>query len=293
MPKFTQVRADAFESIQINAGVLLSAFDPSAGTFSKQNIIGTTTGGVSFNSNLETVDFGEDVDNVPSNTWQLKKVTQFSPTVSGTFVTVDSTLGKRLVTAATVSNGHIIPKNLLEESDFEDIWLVGDYSDKNGAANGGFVAIHIKHAFSTGGFQWQTTKNGKGQFAFEFTGHYDMDDVDDPPFEIYIKAGTADPVWSIHGPEDKSATAGTSTSFTVSVYYDDDPTIVITGLTYQWQREVGAAPWTDIEGETSSTISIGNVTSGMNGNKYRVKVTDNVGLTKYSSAATLTVTAGA
>lgn len=196
MPKFTQVRADTFENIQINAGIILSEFTPSTGTFDKKDIIGATTGGLSFNSNLETVDFGEDVDNVPANTWQLKRVTQFSPVVSGTFVTVDTTLGKMLVAAVDADGQdttHIIPSNLLDQGDFNDIWIVGDYSDKNGATNGGFVAIHIKNAFSTGGFQWQSTKNGKGQFAFEFTGHYNLDDVDDQPFEIYIKAGTAEP----------------------------------------------------------------------------------------------------
>lgn len=196
MPKFTQVRADTFENIQINAGIILSDFTPSTGTFDKKDIIGATTGGLSFNSNLETVDFGEDVDNVPANTWQLKRVTQFSPVVSGTFVTVDTTLGKMLVAAAKADGQdttHIIPTNLLDQSSFNDIWIVGDYSDKNGTVNGGFVAIHVKNAFSTGGFQWQSTKNGKGQFAFEFTGHYNLDDVDDQPFEIYIKAGSAEP----------------------------------------------------------------------------------------------------
>ena len=27
-------------------------------------------------------------------------------------------------------------------------------------------------------------------FAFEFTGHYSIDDIDTVPFEIYVKAGT-------------------------------------------------------------------------------------------------------
>lgn len=294
MPKFTQVRADAFESIQINAGVLLSTFDPTSGTFSKTNIIGTTSGGVSFNSNLETTDFGEDIDNVPANTWQLKRVTQFSPTISGTFVSVDTALGKRLVSAAAISGtGHIVPKTLLTEADFEDIWFVGDYSDKNGNANGGFIAIHVKHAFSTGGFQLQTTKNGKGTFSFEFTGHYDMDDIDDQPFEIYVKAGAAEPEWAIHGPSDSSTTVGGSATFNVNVYYDSDPTIVISGLEYQWQRSATGNAWTDIEGATASQLNIQNASSGMDGNKYRCKVTDGDGLSKYSSAATLSVSAGA
>lgn len=193
--KFTQVRTDTFQSIQINAGILLSEFDPKTGTYDKANIIGATTGGNSFNSNPEFVDFGEDVDNVPANTKQLKRLQSYSPELSGTFVTLNNALGKMLVAAAEIDSAdtnHIIPSTALSEEDFGDIWLVGDYSDKNGATGGGFIAIHVKNALNTGGFQMQTTKDGKGNFAYTFTGHYDLDNMDDAPFELYIKTGTAE-----------------------------------------------------------------------------------------------------
>ena len=122
MPKYTQVRADAFESIQINAGILLSSFDPASGSYNRANIIGTTSGGVNFNSNTETIDYGEDVDNVPKNTYQLKRVSQFSPSFSGNFVTVDAGLGKKLTAAADIvgtAGTHIVPKNLLSASDLD------------------------------------------------------------------------------------------------------------------------------------------------------------------------------
>lgn len=192
--KYTQVRADTFESIQINAAILLSDFTPETGAYEKTAIIGATTGGSQFNSNPTFVDFGEDVDNVPPNTKQLKRVQYYDPTLTTTFVTADTALGKKLVAAADIDGTtHIIPRASLSVTDFGDIWLVGDYSDKNGTTNGGFVAIHIKNALNTGGFQWQTGKDEKGQFAAEFHGHYDLDDIDDQPFEIYIKAGTAEP----------------------------------------------------------------------------------------------------
>ena len=57
---------------------------------------------------------------------------------------------------------------------------------------GGFIAIKLLNALSTGGFQLQTADKSKGQFAFEFTGHYSMSAQDIVPFEIYIKAGTAE-----------------------------------------------------------------------------------------------------
>lgn len=48
------------------------------------------------------------------------------------------------------------------------------------------------NALSTGGFQMQTADEAKGQFAFEYTAHYSMSAQDTVPFEIYIKAGTAE-----------------------------------------------------------------------------------------------------
>ena len=53
--------------------------------------------------------------------------------------------------------------------------------------------MHLINALSTGGFQIQSTDKAKGQFAFSFTGHYSMDDQSRVPFEIFVKAGTAEP----------------------------------------------------------------------------------------------------
>lgn len=189
MSEFTQVRATAFEEIQMNAGVVLDDFTPETGV--KGNIIGVTRGGLSFNSNPEYEDFGEDMDNVPANTWQLKRVRSYDPALSGNWVTITAAEAKRMNGAGTLSGNKITPSHELKESDFDDFWVVGDYSDKNnGAATAGFVAIHLMHALNTGGMQWQTTKDGKGQFAFDYHGHYDLTNIDQVPYEIYVKAGT-------------------------------------------------------------------------------------------------------
>lgn len=189
MSEFTKVRATAFEEIQMNAGIVCDEFTPATGAIG--NILGVTTGGLSFASNPEYEDFGEDMDNVPANTWQLKRIKSYDPALSGNWVTLTAEEAKRLVGAGTLESTHIIPGNQLKETDFDDIWLIGDYSDKNtGAATAGYIAIHIMHALNTGGFQWTSAKDGKGQFAFDYHGHYDMTDIDTIPFEIYVKAGT-------------------------------------------------------------------------------------------------------
>lgn len=190
--KFTQVAPDAFAKLQLNAGVLLTEFDPTSPTLDKTKIFGATSGGVSFATNPKYVDFGEDIDNVPSNTKQLKRLQSVNPVMSGTFKTADTAVAKALMAAADVEGDKITPRGTLDDGDFFDLWWVGDYSDKTGATKGGFMAILLKDALSTGGFQIQSNDDGKGDFAFEFTGHYDLTNIDVLPFEVYIKTGTAE-----------------------------------------------------------------------------------------------------
>ena len=193
--KFTRIPETAFQTLQLNAGILLSDFTPSTGTVDEADILGATSGGVNFTATPTYSDFGEDIDNCPVNVLELKKLDSWAVTMSGTFITVDTGLAKTLIGAAdigTPDSTKITPRNDLLETDFSDIWWVGDYSDKNGDTNGGYVAIHMLNGLSTGGFQLQSGNRVKGQFAFEFTGHYSIDEQDTVPFEVYIKAGTAE-----------------------------------------------------------------------------------------------------
>lgn len=190
--KYTKIPQDTFKNLQLNAGVLLSAFEPSSATASDESILGATSGGVSFEAAPSFSDFGEDIDNCPANMKELKRLDSWEVKLSGSFVTVDTALGKKLIGAADVSAEKITPRNDLKDEDFADIWWVGDYSDKNGETNGGFVAIHLINALSTGGLKIQSNSKGKGTFDFEFTAHYSMSSQDVVPFEMYVKAGTAE-----------------------------------------------------------------------------------------------------
>ena len=190
--KYTKIPETTFQNLQLNAGVLLSAFDPGTAEVTNEAIIGATTGGVNFTATPTFSDYGEDIDNCPKNMKELKKLDAWEISMSGTYVTVDANAVKSLVGAADVSGNKITPRNDVLLSDFTDIWWVGDYSDKNGETNGGFVAIHMMNALSTGGFAIQSSDNGKGNFAFTYTAHYSMDAQDTVPFEVYVKAGTAE-----------------------------------------------------------------------------------------------------
>ena len=193
--KYTKIPENTFQNIQLNAGVLLSSFTPSSATVSEEAIIGATTGGINFTATPTYIDFGEDIDNCPKNMKELKKLDSWEAKCSGTFVTVNTAVAKSLIGAADIGSSDttkVTPRNDLAQADFSDIWIVGDYSDKNGDTNGGFVAIHMMNALSTGGFQIKTADKAKGQFEFEYTAHYSMSAQDTVPFELYIKAGTAE-----------------------------------------------------------------------------------------------------
>ena len=193
--KYTKIPETTFQNLQLNAGVLLSSFTPSSATISDEAIIGATTGGINFTATPTYTDFGEDIDNCPKNMKELKKLDSWEAKCSGTFVTIDTAVAKSLIGAADIGTSDttkVTPRNDLAQADFSDIWIVGDYSDKNGATNGGFVAIHMMNALSTGGFQIKTEDKAKGQFAFEYTAHYSMSAQGTVPFEVYVKAGTVE-----------------------------------------------------------------------------------------------------
>ena len=190
--KYTKIPETTFQNLQLNAGVLLSAFDPGTATVANESIIGATTGGVNFTATPTFSDYGEDIDNCPKNMKELKKLDSWEISLSGTYVTVDANAVKALVGAADVSGNKITPRNDLKLTDFTDVWWVGDYSDHNGETNGGYVAIHMMNALSTGGFAIQSSDNGKGNFAFTYTAHYSMSAQETVPFEVYVKAGTAE-----------------------------------------------------------------------------------------------------
>ena len=190
--KFTKIPETTFQNLQLNAGVLLSTFNPETAEVTNTSIIGATTGGVNFTAKPTFSDYGEDIDNCPKNMMELKKLDAWEISMSGTYVTVDVNAVKSLVGAADVSANKVTPRNDVKLSDFTDVWWVGDYSDKNGETNGGYVAIHMMNTLSTGGFAIQSSDNGKGNFAFTYTAHYSMEAQDTVPFEVYVKAGTVE-----------------------------------------------------------------------------------------------------
>lgn len=196
---FTQVRETTFMELQPNAGVALKEFDPAAftGELDPTKILFATSGGLQFNDTPEYRDAGESVDNAPKNTMELKKFVRREIKVSGTMITFTPEVVKMAMAAAdtstvsvTGSSGgkvtKITPRDDLKAEDFTDFWMVGDRID------GGYFAVHLKNALSTGGFSWKTNDQDNGTSDFELTAHYSIKKQNEVPYEAYVMEAAAE-----------------------------------------------------------------------------------------------------
>ena len=229
MGNFTKITQEAFDELQVDAGLLLNTFDPASPSAPDSAIICATTGGIAISCVPTYSDWGEDVDNCPNNLKEFKHLDGWDCKISTTAIGTDPDLIKLSLGAATNTiaesyaltqdtdivagktyytrtgtdpnyvytpvatpvkaslgtyyersmTGKIVPNRTLAQTDFSDIWWVGDRAD------GGFVAVKMINALSTGGFSLQTTKNGKGQISIELTGHVSISAQDTMPMEFY------------------------------------------------------------------------------------------------------------
>ena len=178
---FYKIPNDTFDGLQLEAGVLLTDFDPSDPEVVDSAIVCATTGGISISATPEYTDLGEDVDNVPPNMKELKSDPKWTCQIATTGLGTTPEAIRLALGAAdiTASTGKIAPRSALNQDDFADLWWVGDKAD------GGFVAAKLINALSTGGFSLQSTKDGKGQVSLEFTGHVSIEAQDVMPIEFY------------------------------------------------------------------------------------------------------------
>ena len=104
MGRFTKVSTDAFDELQMNAGVLLRTFNPvSPAEPASADIIATTTGGIHAVCEPTYSDFGEDVDNVPNNMMEYKHLEGWNCYLGFTSIKFNSENVKMGVGAADLS----------------------------------------------------------------------------------------------------------------------------------------------------------------------------------------------
>ena len=186
MGTYAVIPESTFQDMQLDAGVLLKQFDPANPVVVNADIITATTGGVQATCQPSYSDLAEDVDNVPNGMKEFKHLDYWDCSLSTTALGTSPAMIKRSLGCADIDSNDatkIIPRADLSQTDFSDVWWVGDKAD------GGFVAIQLKNALSTEGFSLQTTKNGKGQTALTLSGHVSITAQKEVPMVFYSVAG--------------------------------------------------------------------------------------------------------
>lgn len=180
--KFTKIPSDTFESLQLDAGVILKNFDPDNVVEPQDaDMVCATTGGITINCQAQYSDLGEDVDNCPGDLMELKHLDKWSCTMQFTALSTSEEGFILALGAADVdpTTGAVKPRKDLMLTDFVNRWWVGDRAD------GGAVAVKIKNALSDSGFSLKTTKDGKGNLTVTLKGHVSINHQDDIPMEFY------------------------------------------------------------------------------------------------------------
>lgn len=228
MGRFTKIPSDAFDKLQLDAGVLLKRFDPENPQISDSDIICATTGGINASCVPTYSDFAEDVDNAMNGLKEFKHLDGHDCKISTTGLGTSPELIKLALGAADIpgtNTSKIVPRRSLSQSDFKDIWWAGD------KANGGFVAIRLINALSTGGFVLQTGKNAKGQITLEISGHPSASAQDVVPMEFYSSDDLGSGAVSVQQlltnvtSDFEDISASTSSNLVVTLTADDGYTI--------------------------------------------------------------------
>lgn len=267
MGRFTKIPQNTFEALQLDAGVLLKTFNPASPTFADSAILTATTGGLTVACTPTYSDMGADVDNCPNNLKELKHLDGWDCSIQTNSLGTTLELLRYALGAADITAGtsKVAPRKDLSQNDFSDLWWVGDKAD------GGFVAVRLINALSTGGFSLKTTKNGKGTISITLTGHVSIAAQDTMPMEFYSIDGSGLAYLSLfsEGGSSSGKTKITASGYTpsssesykyklasapVSVAYED---VLTTG----WTSWDGSA---DITATTGQYITVAVVVTASN-----------------------------
>lgn len=191
---FTQVPEELQETLQKNAGILLTDFDPKKviddayKAEMRKNILLATNGGVSFKDDISWSDGAEGIDNMPTGTKETLEVESREVKLSGTGKSVSSEAMVRLMATAIKEEEEeglevYTPTDVVDISMFETLWYVCDYGTK-----GGFIAIKMDNTLNRDGFSMQSANKNKGDFAFGFQAHYSIENTDTVPYKIYKRS---------------------------------------------------------------------------------------------------------
>lgn len=189
------IRPEAFDHLQLNAGIFIASFDHSnvtdaaalktaiaAAVTAGTNILGVTRGGGSFNVTKETRT--PEVDGMRYPFKGSDFVDSVDAYLSGTLLEVNPDNFKRLLgTGVKTTSGKkttVTMRTAVNTTDYiSTLCWVGDIAD------GSMVLIELDNAFNTADFSMTFTDKGEGTMTFEFHARQaNVNDYDNAPFRV-------------------------------------------------------------------------------------------------------------
>lgn len=192
----TGLRPDSYTNLQLNAGLFLKHFDPSAAKtpaelksliadaiLREECVIGATRGGGSFQARPETRAIEADglrtaaVGSIVTDRWVVK--------MTGTMLEITpANFAAALACAEVTKVGQVTcvrARMDIRETDYiPSLCWVGDTSR-------GFVVIQLDNALNVSGANFTFTDRGEGTLPFEFQAHQALAAEDGcAPFRIYF-----------------------------------------------------------------------------------------------------------
>ena len=186
---FTGFSKNTPKHLQLDAGAFLKNYDVTTDTWAtakEDKLLGATVGGGSFSA-VPTVRNIE-VDGVKGAVKDLTAIDEWVVTLTVnvkeiTAETLKMALAGGVSTAADTPANYtkITAKGSIDDADYADnITWVGRLSGSEDP-----VIIVVKNALATNGLTISFADKSEGMIPVTVTGHYSLDDLETPPFDIY------------------------------------------------------------------------------------------------------------
>ena len=189
MRKYSGFTTETAQSLLLNAGAFFKNFDPATDTFDSAvaagKLIGATKGGGEFSAVPEVRQI--EVDGVAGRAKGLEIIDSWEVYLKATVLEIkESTIANGLA-ASNVDNTTnadydiITAGQTIELADYiENVAWVGTLSGSNKP-----VIIIVKNAINTDGLVLTVEDKNEASIPMTFYGHYEQDDLENPPFELY------------------------------------------------------------------------------------------------------------
>lgn len=177
---YSKITKEQFDEMQFDAGVWVRSFNIQSPAVQDSDIICATSGGISLSVVPSIVDLGDGVYMMPKGTAEMLMVTGWTVEASFTTLGFGGGMIQFVLGASDSGEDGINPRLDLQDSDFGDLWWIGDRVD------GGLVAIHLLNALSDEGIDIQTERQASGKISVHLTAHASIEeDMEAVPVEIY------------------------------------------------------------------------------------------------------------